>query len=341
MEVIHDVAIVGGGPIGIELAVAFQRARVGWVHFEAGQIGHTMSWWPPQTHWFSSNQRIAIAGVPLVTPDQGKCTREQYLAYLRQIVLMFDLPIRTYEPVKSIHRVDDHFEIISQSRSAQQRTKSKRVVLATGGTDRPRKLGVPGEELPHVTSSLGDPHSFFRQHLLIVGGKNSAVESALRAHQAGAKVTLSYRGKSLPEESIKYWLMPEIKACIKSGEIVAHFETCVESISPDHVVLARGKQKIKVEADFILKQVGYEHDNALMRSAGIELAGDDLAPRFDRETMMTSVPNLFVAGTATGGCQHRYRIFLENCHIHVDRIVRTITGRSGSNTEVFFDEAEA
>lgn len=336
----HEVAIVGAGPIGIELAVALQRAGLACVHFDAAQIGHTMSWWAPQTRWFSSNERISIAGVPLVTPDQGKCTREQYLAYLRQVVLMFDLPIRTYEPVKSIRRIDDHFQIVSQSRSGEMSTLSKRVVLATGGTDRPRRLGVPGEDLPHVRSNLGEPHDFFRQRLVIIGGKNSAVESALRAHHAGAKVSLVHRGESLPEQSIKYWLMPEIKAFIKSGEIVAHFESCVESISSDHITLSQRDQRLRVETDFVLKQIGYEHDNSLMRDAGIELTGDDFAPRFDRQTMMTNVPNLFVAGTATAGCQHRYRIFLENCHIHVDRIVKAITGRSDSLKEVVFDEAE-
>src|SRR4028119_130016 len=78
-----DVAIVGAGPIGLELAVALKRAGVDYLHFDAKQIGYTISWFPPQTRFFSSSERIAIAGVPLQTPDQGKCTREQYLAYPR------------------------------------------------------------------------------------------------------------------------------------------------------------------------------------------------------------------------------------------------------------------
>lgn len=336
----HDVAIVGGGPIGIELAVAFKRAGLEYVHFEASQIGHTMSWWSPQTRWFSSNERIAIAGVPLITPDQDKCSREQYLAYLRQIVLMFDLSIRSYEGVKSIKRLDDHFEVISESRSGEQKTSAKHVVLATGGTDRPNKLNVPGEDLPHVTSSLGDPHQFFQQRLLVVGGKNSAVESALRAHHVGAKVTISYRGKSFPEKSIKYWLMPEITAIIKKGQITVHFETCVESIARDHVVLNRGAQKIKVPTDFVLTHIGYIHDNSLMRSAGIELVSENRSPNFDKETMMTNIKNLFVAGTATAGCQRSYKIFLENCHVHVDRIVKAITGNDIAPREFQFEESE-
>src|SRR5881227_3411033 len=97
-----EVAIVGAGPLGIELAVALQRAGISFIQFDARQIGYTISWFPPQTRFFSSNDRIAIAGVPLQTPDQMKSTREQYLAYLRAVVQQFDLKINTYEPVTDI-----------------------------------------------------------------------------------------------------------------------------------------------------------------------------------------------------------------------------------------------
>ncbi|MCB1034045.1 MAG: NAD(P)-binding domain-containing protein, partial [Acidobacteria bacterium] len=89
----YDVAIVGAGPIGIELAAALQGTGLSWVHFEAGQIGSTLGWWAPQTRFFSSPERIAIAGVPLVTIDQSKATREEYLAYLRGVVQLFGLEI--------------------------------------------------------------------------------------------------------------------------------------------------------------------------------------------------------------------------------------------------------
>src|SRR5918997_930644 len=99
-----EVAVVGAGPIGLELAVALKRAGVDYLHFDARQIGYTVSWFAPQTRFFSSNERIAIAGVPLQTPDQGKCTREQYLSYLRGVVEQFDLRVNTFEPVVAIDR---------------------------------------------------------------------------------------------------------------------------------------------------------------------------------------------------------------------------------------------
>src|SRR4051812_36693469 len=146
-----DVAVVGAGPIGLELAVALKRAGADYLHFDAKQVAHTISWFAPQTRFFSSNERIAIAGVPLMTPDQNKATREEYLAYLRGVVQEFDLRIRTYEPVSRVTKPDGVFEILSHPAAGPARTLAKKVVMATGGTARPRLLDIPGEDLPHVS----------------------------------------------------------------------------------------------------------------------------------------------------------------------------------------------
>src|SRR5438045_2020378 len=176
-----NVILVGAGPIGLELAVAFKRAGIDYVHLDAKQIGYTISWFAPQTRFFSSNERIAIAGVPLQTPDQGKCTREQYLAYLRSVVDGFDLHVNTYEPVIGIERdgAGDGFTLTTRPAGSTRSHHVRKLILATGGTDRPRRLGVPGEDQPHVSHYFDDPHRYFRRRLLIVGGKNSAVEAAL------------------------------------------------------------------------------------------------------------------------------------------------------------------
>jgi len=349
-EPVYEVAIVGGGPIGIELAVALKRAGVGHVHFEAGQVGHTILWWPPGTRWFSSNERIAIAGVPLVTPDQGKATREQYLAYLRQVVTLHDLDVRTFEPVTDVRRRrDELFEVESTRHGERRVTLARHVVLCVGGTDRPRRLGVPGEELPHVSGYFGEPHLYFRRRVLVVGGRNSAVEAALRCHHAGARrVTLSYRGAELPSAHIKYWLMPEIGGLIRAGKIDAHFGTLPTRITPTHVTLRRcgaeprddgdpigcDAAPLDVEADAVLALIGYEQDAALLVRCGVELSGPQQVPTHDPATMQTNVERLFVAGTAVAGSQRsNYRVFLENCHVHVDRIVAAITGRAPTSTD--------
>src|SRR4051812_28205252 len=116
MEEQPDVALIGAGPAGLEMAVALQREAIPYIHLEATQIGSTMAWWPHATRWFSSNERISIAGVPLVTPNQEKATREEYLAYLRAVVLQFNLPIRLYEPVTRVQPTPDGFLVTSLRR---------------------------------------------------------------------------------------------------------------------------------------------------------------------------------------------------------------------------------
>src|SRR5687768_16156723 len=125
-----QVAIIGAGPLGIELAVALKRAAVSYIQFDASQVGYTISWFPPQTRFFSSNDRIAIAGVPLQTPDQNKTTREVYLSYLRSVVQLFDLKVRTYEPVADIRREQDAFTLVTHRRGRDRTWRFRNVVLA-------------------------------------------------------------------------------------------------------------------------------------------------------------------------------------------------------------------
>lgn len=324
-----EVAIVGAGPVGLELAVALKRRGISYVQFDAGQIGATMFWWPPGTRWFSSPERIAIAGVPLLTLDQGKATREEYLRYLRQVAEQFQLELRLYERVISIRREGDTFELRTQSMRGSHMVHARRIVLATGGTVRPRRLNIPGEDLPHVSHFMEEPHKYFRQRVLIVGGRNSAVEAALRLHQVGARVTLSYRGGEFDAKSIKYWLYPEIMHLIRTGKITAHLQSQVTSLRPGLAELSGvSRQSITVETDFVLLMVGYEADMSLCAAAGVQLDPATQAPRFDPHTMESNVPGVYLAGTAIAGTQERYKVFLENCHVHVDRIAAAITGET-------------
>jgi thioredoxin reductase (NADPH) len=338
-----DVAVIGAGPIGLELAVALKRAGIDYLHFDGRQIGHTISWFAPATRFFSSNERIAIAGVPLQTPDGGKCTREQYLTYLRTVVQQFDLDVRTYEPVVGIDGTRGNFTLTTRAAGGERRYRANQIVLVTGGTDRPRRLDVPGEDLPHVSHYFDDPHKYFRKRVLLVGGKNSAVEAALRCHHAGAYVSLSYRRPKLPHKSIKYWLLPEINALVDAGRIKAYFSTVPARITPTHVQLepwsdpdeprdptfsfaAAEARSRTVAADFVLLLIGYRADMSLCRMAGVELVGETERPAFDEHTMQTNVPGVYVAGTAVAGTQDKYRVFIENCHVHVDRILAALTG---------------
>ena len=328
--------MIGAGPIGLEIAVALKTAGLDYVHFEAAQVGQTIYAFPPATRFYSSNERIAIAGVPLQTIDQGKCTREAYLAYLRSVVQQFDLPIRTYEPVAAIQRSGREFQLRTLTLTGvSNQWRVQKIILATGGTARPRPLGIPGEELPQVHHVFADPHVYFRKRVLVVGGRNSAVEAALRCHHAGARVVISYRRERFDPTHIKYWLLPEINALIELGHIEAHFGTILEAITPTHVALrgVESDQHVEVAADFVLLQIGYVADMSLCRMAGVELSSDQQVPMFNPATMETNIPGIYVAGTAMAGTQEHYRVFLENCHGHAHQIVAAIRGQTPSITE--------
>src|SRR5947208_16554743 len=126
-----DVAIIGAGPIGLELAVAFKQAGIDCVQFDAGQIGSTIEWYPPQMLFHSSSDRLALAGVPIQTANQQKITREEFLAYLRALVQQFGLTVRTYERVVSVDTLrDGGFELHNAALDRQHRTHKERLVHA-------------------------------------------------------------------------------------------------------------------------------------------------------------------------------------------------------------------
>ncbi len=322
-----DVAIIGAGPIGIELAVACQQAGIDFLHLEGSQIGYTISWFAPGTRFFSSNDRIGIAGVPLVTSWQEKASREDYLAYLRAVVGQYKLDIHTYHPVVDFARAADGFTLTTDGLKGRHAWRARRVVLATGGTARPRMLNIPGENLPQVSHYFQDPHSYFGQRLLVVGGGNSAVEALLRCHRAGARVSLSYRGADLDARAIKYWLYPEVRGLLREGAIAGYFNSTIKEIRPGAATLINAAgELVNVDADFVLLLTGYEADMSLCRMAGVELRQPGNVPVFNPRTMETNVPGVYVAGTAIAGTQSHYRIFLENCHVHVKEIVAALRG---------------
>jgi thioredoxin reductase (NADPH) len=329
-----EVAIVGAGPIGLELAATLKYAGVDYIHLEAQQIGHTFTWWPRNTYFFSTTERIEIAGIPIPNTMQQRTTGEEYLAYLRSVVEQHDLQVNTYEPVTGIEHRGDGFLLRTRPRTGVRYYTCQKLVLATGDMHRPHLLDIPGEDLPHVSHYFRDVHAYFRRRLLIVGGRNSAAEAALRCWRAGAQVSLSYRRADFDAKLIKHWILPDLKAQIELGNIEFHPLTTPVVITPQHVVLeclnedsSPSGYHTEYPADFVLLLTGFEADMSLFRMAGVYLKGPGQAPTYDPETMETNVPGLYVAGTAAAGKrQARYTLFIENSHVHVARIVKALTG---------------
>ena len=334
---VRDVLIVGAGPSGLATAIAAKQQGLDYVIVEKGVLVDSIFHFPVHMVFFTTPELLEIGGMPLTTP-YDKPTRLEALRYYRRVVDAFGLQISFQEEVAGIEPPaavgagfsrpnEGAFTITTRDGRGTTRVRHARaVVLAIGYYDHPNYLGVPGEDLPHVSHYYDDAHPHYRERVVIVGGKNSAAEAALELFRAGAHVTIVHRRLALGG-SIKYWVKPDIENRIKEGSIAARFNARVVEITPTAVHIEHNGVPEQLPAEAVYLLTGYHPDVDLMRRAGINVDDETLAPEFDKETFETNVPNLFVAGGATAG-RATGTIFIENGRFHGEKIIEAIARRT-------------
>jgi thioredoxin reductase (NADPH) len=325
----RDVLIVGAGPSGLATAIACRHHGLDYQILEQGALVDAIARFPTNMVFFTTPELLEVGGVPLTTPYE-KPTRAEALRYYRKVTDVFQLQVALREEVLAVEPEGEGearvFAVATRSRLGVERVRRARaVVLAMGYYGRPNLLGVPGEHLPHVSHYYSEPHPYYRQRVVIVGGKNSACEAALELYRNGAHVTMAHRGAALGE-SVKYWVRPDIENRIKEGTIAARFNTRVVEIRPTEVVVETGGGRETIPADSVLLLTGYRADPAFLRGIGIEVDVETLVPRHDPMTFETNVPNVFIAGGQLAGTRTG-TVFIENGRFHGERIAQVLAER--------------
>jgi thioredoxin reductase (NADPH) len=321
-----DVLIVGAGPTGLACGIEAKGAGLNPLIVEKGCLVNSLFNYPPGMTFFTSRERLVIGDIPLPSLNV-KPTRAEAIEYYRCVAERFGLPVRYQQRVVAVDKEEDGFAVSVEERwDRRKKYKANFVILATGYYDLPNRLGISGEDLPHVSHYYSDAHAFYQQKVVVIGAANSAAVSALDLFRHGADVTLIHREHEVSRH-IKYWIKPDLLNRIKENSIHAFFDCEVKQITQDRVcVQKRSGETFHVEADYIFALTGYHPDFELIQSAGVELEPVTQKPRCNPESRETNVSGLYLAGVIIAG-RNTNEIFIENGRFHGKQIIKDIKGK--------------
>ena len=332
MSTIESAVIVGAGPIGLACAIAAKRHGIDPIVIDAGAIAESIARYPVGMVFFTTPERLEIGGHPLSCAG-AKATREEALMYYRGVARAEGLRVRTFTRLAGAEGVEGRVRCRLERTLGGPRPETvdcQRLVLATGYFGHPNLLGVPGEDLPHVTHYPEEAHRLAGLDVVIVGAKNSAVEQALLAFRAGARVTVLHRGAAL-KPSVKYWLRPDFENRVAAGEIAVRWNTTVEAITAAEVLVRGSDGPARLPADRVFLLTGYHPDFQLLRSIGVALEQHTGRPAHDPESLETNVPGVYIAGSLTSG-RLTSEVFIENGRFDGDRIFGDADSRRRART---------
>jgi len=318
-----DLLVVGAGPTGLACAIEAQKAGLRAVIVDKGCVCNSLFHYPAHMTFFTTPELLEIGDIPFPSPN-AKPTRNEALQYYRRVAAHYKLDVRQYHRVERVTGCDGDFTVHTIDRFGRTaEMKAHKLAIATGYYDLPNYMGIPGEDLGKVHHYYFDPHPYFEQDVLVIGGKNSAAIAALELWRSGARVTLAHRGDSM-HRHVKYWIKPDIENRIKNGEIQAYFDTEVVNIAADSVTLQTAEGPVTLRNDFVFAMTGYHPDFEFLEAMGVSFEGPDRQPLCDPETLQSNVPGIYLAGVIVAGARTN-EIFIENGRLHGLLIAQAIS----------------
>jgi thioredoxin reductase (NADPH) len=309
--------IIGGGPCGLSTAIALKEVGVDPLVIEKGNIVNAIYQYPTHQTFFSSSEKLSIGDVPFII-EGHKPKRNQALVYYREVVKRKNLRINRFEKVNKVEKLNGSFIVYTSN----EQYETENVVIATGYYDNPNYMNLPGENLKKVFHYFKEAHPFFDTDVVVIGGKNSAVDAAIELNKAGARVTVLYRGSEY-SKSVKPWILPNFEALVRHGEIDMVFNSAVKEITEKEVVFEVDGQTKVIKNDFVFAMTGYHPDHSFLTKVGIEIDAETGRPAYNPETMETNVEGIYIAGVIAAG-NNANEIFIENGREHGGLIARSI-----------------
>ena len=316
-----DLLVIGAGPCGLAVGIAAKRAGIRCVLLDRRTIVSTIERYPLSMTFFSTPERIEIGQIPFISSHE-KPNRHDGLIYYRRVAEHYALDIRPGEDVVAVSReAGGSFDTEVRRPHDRVTYRSAAVVFATGYYDNPNLLGIPGEDLPHVTHYFVEGHPYWHKNVIVIGAGNSSVDAALECWRAGATVTLVHFGEGF-DRTVKAWVLPDIVNRVKEGSIAVRWRSRVRAITPTHVeVVSDPGSPELIPADAVLAMTGYHADSTMLARLGVPVDPVSGVPAHDEASMATPVPGCYLAGVIASG-NDANRLFIENARGHGELIVR-------------------
>jgi thioredoxin reductase (NADPH) len=298
------------------MACAIEAQRIGLkaVLVDKGCLVNSLFHYPANMTFFTTPELLEIGDIPFSSPNQ-KPNRSEALEYYRKVADHYALDVRQYQRVDRVEGDDADFRVHTTNRFGVARAyRSQKLVIATGYYDLPNYMNIPGEDLSKVAHYYHEPHPYYDNDVLVIGGKNSAAIAALELWRHGARITLVHRGPAM-HKNVKYWILPDIENRIRHGEVAAYFNSTVSEIRERSVLLRTSAGELEIANDFVFALTGYHPDYDFLRGMGIEIAGGECRPYCNTETLESNIPGIYLAGVIVAGARTS-EIFIENGRFH-------------------------
>jgi thioredoxin reductase len=259
----NDVVIVGAGPAGISASLAAKAKNLRFVTLEQEEsFGGTVYHYPRNKVVMTAPVQLPIIG----KMKFGEVSKEKLLEFWKSVVARTGLKINFFERMESVKPDRQGFVV----RTSKQEYRTRSVLLTIGRRGTPRKLGVKGEERPKVVYRLIDPEQYRGQHVLVVGGGDSALEAALAcADERGTTVTLSYRSEAFSR--VKQKNRDLVQRAESARRLKVILSSNVDEIGDDTVVLDQGGKKVRLKNNAVIVCAGGILPTPFLKEIGVQV----------------------------------------------------------------------